>query len=123
MLKKQPNKVRIYKKKLLLGGIGGLFLGISGNLISAWIQQDIINNSFTPVRMGLIILCALLGIVIVIIAEGNNDSEFVNEGSNPSKGKNLYSRIRLRWSKFRIRGDVHMEDISAIGSEIDIDAK
>ena len=46
------------------------------------------------------------------------------EKFNDEKIKNSFSRIRLAWSKLRTRGkDIDMNDISALGSDIDIDTK
>jgi hypothetical protein len=115
---------RTNKNNLWIGGIVGFLFGICGNLVAAWIQQDLLNNSFTPLRIGLIILCALIGIVIMTILEAKKNRLTKRDKSNNVTSKNFYSRIRLAWSKFRIRGKgIHAEDISAVGSDIDIDAK
>lgn len=112
------------KNNLWIGGIAGFLLGICGNLVAAWIQQDVLNNSFTPLRIGLIILCSLIGIVIMTISNSKKNTLVKKDTPNNVKRKNFYSRIRLAWSKLRTRGKgIHMEDVSSIGSDIDIDTK
>lgn len=51
-------------KSIIAGAIVGFFLGISGNLIAAWIQQDILQDSFTPLKITIIFLLTIIGIVI-----------------------------------------------------------
>lgn len=117
-----PPKLKT-KNNFWIGGVVGFLLGVCGNLLAAWIQQDLLRNSFTPLRISLIILCSVLGGVVLMLFDGSK--------SNPSKkqkttngNENFYSKIRLVWSKFRTRGKgIHAEDISAIGSDIDIDTK
>jgi uncharacterized membrane protein YeaQ/YmgE (transglycosylase-associated protein family) len=59
-------------KNLITGGIAGFILGICGNLIAAWIQQDLLANSFSPIRIFGIILCSLLGVIIMTAIETKN---------------------------------------------------
>jgi len=111
------------KNNIWLGGIAGFLLGISGNLIASWIQQEILGNSFTPIRIGLILLCSLAGIVFVAFLEKAKEASHII-GKSSKSDANLYSRIRLAWSKLKTRGKgINMEDVSAIGSDIDIDTK
>lgn len=110
------------KRYILIGAVVGFFLGICGNLIAAWIQQDVISNSFSPLRIGIIVLCSFVGAFVIATLESKmpeNKEKSVNE-----KNKNSYSRIRLTWSKLRTKGkDIKMDDVSAFGSDIDIDSK
>jgi hypothetical protein len=112
-----------YKNKihLWIGGIIGFIVGIGGNLIATWIQQDVFSNSFTPTRIALIILCSLIG----IMAMTNLGEKKSRETMKPTQlNKNSFSKIKLAWSRLRSKGHgIHMEDVSAIGSDIDIDTK
>jgi cadmium resistance protein CadD (predicted permease) len=49
MPSKRKNKINIW-----VGGFVGFLLGVGGNLLATWIQQDLLKNSFTPLRIGLI---------------------------------------------------------------------
>src|SRR5688572_4714867 len=101
------------RNNLWIGAIMGFLFGICGNLVAAWIQQDVLHNSFTPLRIGLIILCSLTGIVIMTISDSKNSIHIKNDLSNKVKSKNFYSKIKLAWSKFKTRGKgIHAEDIS-----------
>lgn len=112
------------KNSFWIGGVAGFLLGICGNLLASWIQQDILENSFTPIRISLIILSAILGGIIVMNLDVTQSSSYEKINLSNDKNKNFYSRIRLAWSKFKTRGKgIHAEDISAIGSDIDIDTK
>jgi uncharacterized membrane protein YeaQ/YmgE (transglycosylase-associated protein family) len=117
MPSKSTNKV-----KIVMGGIVGFLLGIVGNLLATWIQQDLLQNSFTPVRISLIILCSIFGIFVIAISDTSKGPARTREKLSTVNKENFYSRLRLAWSKFKTRGKgIHAEDISAIGSEIDID--
>jgi hypothetical protein len=113
----------INKKYILIGGIAGFLLGVCGNLVAAWIQQDIINNSFTPQRIGLLFFSTLIGIVVMVILESKMKGiDFEEKLSD--KNYNSYSKIRLAWSRLRTRGrNIKIDDVSAVGSDIDIETK
>lgn len=109
---------------LWVGGIAGFLIGIGGNLVSAWIQQDLLKNSFTPLRILAIVLCSLAGIFIMKIIETKEKISSAKKKPNAENSKNFYSKIKLAWSKLKTRGKgIHMEDVSAVGSDIDIDTK
>ncbi len=119
MTKKSKNKTNLW-----IGAIAGFFLGICGNLVASWIQQDVLSDSFTPLRIGLIVVCSIIGIFVVTVSDFGKKSSRTKEKPNPEGKKNFYSNIRMIWSRLRTRGkDIQMEDISAIGSDIDIDTK
>ena len=61
---------------LIVGGLLGFGLGVLGNLIAAWIQQDVIQNSFNPLSIVIIIALTISGVVI---------------------GAQLQSRLRSSW--------------------------
>jgi hypothetical protein len=112
------------KNYILIGGVIGFLLGICGNLVATWIQVDVIKNSFSPLRIGLIILCSLTGIFIMANLESKMDGLVAKEKSTNRKNENSYSKIRLVWSKLKTKGkDIKMDEVSAIGSDIDIDTK
>lgn len=109
---------------LLIGGTAGFITGICGNLVAAWFQEDVLNNSFTPLRVGLVILCSLIGIIIMANSEKKQNMVVIREKASSEMTRNFYSKIKLAWSKFRTKGQgIHIENISAIGSDIDIDTK
>lgn len=109
---------------LLIGGIVGFLIGIGGNLISAWIQQDLLKNSFTPLRILAIVLCSLVGIFIMKIIGTKENSSNTKKEIKGNDSKNSYSGINLAWSKLKTKGkNIKMDDVSAIGSDIDIDTE
>lgn len=117
-----PSKRKI-KNNFWIGGVVGFLLGVCGNLLAAWIQQDLLRNSFTPLRVSLIVLCSVLGGVVLMLVDSSKSISSKKQ-KTADKSENFYSKIRLAWSKFRTRGKgIHAEDISAIGSDIDIDTK
>ena len=117
----QPNQNKT--KSIIIGGVSGFILGILGNLLASWIQQELLENSFTPLRIGLIIACTILGIFIMFLVEIKSASIEPDVKKVTTKN-NVYSNVKLFWSKFKTRGKgVQMDDITAIGSEIDIDTK
>jgi uncharacterized membrane protein YeaQ/YmgE (transglycosylase-associated protein family) len=119
MPSKHKSRINIW-----IGGVAGFLLGVCGNLLATWIQQDLLANSFTPLRISLIILCSILGTLVIVVSDTSKNTLRTKEKTTNDKGKNFYSRIRLAWSKFRTRGKgIHAEDISAVGSDIDIDTK
>lgn len=48
----------------IVGGAVGFVVGIMTNLIAAWVQQDVLQNNFTPINLILIIAASILGIVL-----------------------------------------------------------
>ena len=109
---------------LIIGGTSGFILGILGNLIASYIQQDLLENSFSPIRIFLIILCSFLGVIVMALIETKNKSVKTQRKESGKHKYNIYTNIKLLWSKLRTRGkNIHMDDISAIGSDIDIDTK
>lgn len=109
---------------LWIGGLVGFFIGIGGNLISAWIQQDLLKNSFTPLRIFAIILCSFAGILIMKIIEIKGNALRIKKEIKGQGSKNSYSRIKLAGSKLKTKGkNIHMDDVSAVGSDIDIDTE
>jgi hypothetical protein len=51
-------------------------------------------------------------------------SDKLLEKENEGHKYNIFTNIKLFWSRLRTRGkNIHMDNISAIGSDIDIDTK
>jgi hypothetical protein len=111
------------KQKYLLSILVGIIvfiLGVTGSLIAGWLQQDILGNAFTLPRLLVIFLITAIGVFITVVIENKNDIQ----QSNPKTRafQNQFSGLRLLWSRLKTRGkSIQMEDISAIGSDIDID--
>jgi H+/Cl- antiporter ClcA len=68
--------------KSLIAGLMVFFLAILGDLITGWIQQDVLKNSFTPERIVIIIGLTAIGIIVVALLQyrdqresGNPDTE------------------------------------------------
>lgn len=51
-----------WRRTWLIGAVA-LLLGIVGNLLAAWLQKDVLQDSFTPSRIGLITGLAVLGLL------------------------------------------------------------
>jgi uncharacterized membrane protein YeaQ/YmgE (transglycosylase-associated protein family) len=112
------------KKYLWIGAAAGLIVGICGNLLAAWIQEDLLKNAFGPIQIGLIVLCGVIGIFIVVWLESGLDTQKEEQESAKGGSENSYTNLKLVWSKFRSRGKhVRVDDVKAVGSEIDIDTK
>lgn len=106
--------------KILLGGVIGLVLGILGNLISGWIQNDLLGNVFTVGRLILIFATCVAGIVIAYLLDKGDQS---NDGVRKPKTFVDLSAIRLWWSKFKVKGKgISARNIFSVGSEIDINS-
>ena len=67
-----PSKRRT-KNIFWIGGVVGFLLGVLGNLLAAWIQQDLLRNSFTPLRISFIILFTILGGIIIMNLDANKN--------------------------------------------------
>ena len=52
-----------WRRTWLIGAVA-LLLGILGNLLAAWLQKDVLQDSFTPLRIGLIAGLAVLGLLV-----------------------------------------------------------
>lgn len=50
-------------RRAWLIGLVALGVGILGNLLASWVQKDVLQDSFTPLRIGLIIGLAVLGLL------------------------------------------------------------
>lgn len=50
----------------LSGAAGGFIMGILGNLVAAWIQQDWLNNQFKSLGVILIVGLTLVGLVLSV---------------------------------------------------------
>lgn len=106
--------------KILLGGVIGLILGILGNLISGWIQNDLLGNAFTIGSLIVIFVACVAGIVIAYLLD---KGEQPSNGARRSKTLVDLSTIKLWWSKFKVKGKgISANNIFSIGSEIDINS-
>jgi hypothetical protein len=109
---------------LLLGGVIGLIVAVLGNLIATWVQQDLLQNTFTPQRMLFIIAATVVGVLLAawLDLHRSNSMSLSNEVTKINGAR--LSRARLWWSKIKSRGrDVAIHDVSALKSEIDIDTR
>ena len=60
----------------------------------------------------------------MVLIEAKNKGVKTQRKENGKHKYNIYTNIKLLWSRLRTRGkNIHMDDISAIGSDIDIDTK
>ena len=111
-------------KMLFLGGAIGLMISVLGNLIATWIQQDLLQNTFTPQRVLLIAALTVVGMLVAARLELNR-SRNTNSASEITNRNGAYlSGTRLWWSRLKSRGrDVAIHDVSAVKSEIDIDTR
>ena len=119
-MSKKSNQQPKSNFKILLGGVIGLILGISGNLISGWIQNDILGNVFTIGRLIVIFIACVAGIVIAYLLD---NGEQPSNGVRKSKTLVDLSAIKLWWSKFKVKGKgISASNIFSVGSEIDINS-
>jgi len=109
---------------LLWAGVLAFVLGVLGNLTAAWIQEEVIEDAFTTNRLLIILTLTVAGILGAAWIESRRQNGMIRHDQEvPTGGVNL-SRIRLWWSKFKIRGrDVHVNDVKSLQSEIDIDTR
>jgi hypothetical protein len=103
-------------------------VGVLGNLVAAWIQQDLLKNSFTPARIGIILGLTLLGIIIgawwTRRQAATQTTQSPTENAPPAATGLWWQDVRLLWSRFKSRGrGIGLKGIFALGSHIDIDTR
>jgi len=54
---------------ILAGAVVGFLTGVLGNLLAAWIQQDVLYNSFTPTNIISIIVLTAVGLVVGVLLQ------------------------------------------------------
>ena len=54
---------------ILAGALVGLLTGVLGNLLAAWIQQDVLHNSFTPTGIISIVVLTAVGLVVGVLLQ------------------------------------------------------
>jgi len=54
---------------ILAGALVGLLTGVLGNLLAAWIQQDVLYNSFTLINIISIIVLTAVGLVVGVLLQ------------------------------------------------------
>ena len=54
---------------ILAGAVVGFLTGVLGNLLAAWIQQDVLHNSFTPTGIISIVLLTAVGLVVGVLLQ------------------------------------------------------
>ena len=102
----------------ILGGLIGFVLAILGNLVSGWIEHDLFGNLFSRNGILIIFILSLLGI-FVSAKLTNRDLDNIQLGD-----KVLISKVRLLWSRLKIRGSgTKIENVKSVNSIIDIDTK
>jgi uncharacterized membrane protein YeaQ/YmgE (transglycosylase-associated protein family) len=52
-----------------LGGVSGFLVGIVGNLVAAWVQQDLLNDVFAPEYLTFLLITAVVGIAIGLLTK------------------------------------------------------
>jgi hypothetical protein len=58
----QESRATLASASPLISGLIGFLVGVLGNLIAAWIQQDLLANAFTLPRIALIVFLAAVGL-------------------------------------------------------------
>lgn len=107
----------------LIGAITGFGIGVLGNLVAAWVQADMLQNSFTPVRLFIILLLTIIGVLVGYSVERSSNTNPPRLSYIPDPSKNRLSQIRLMWSRVGIKGKGNtLENVKSIGSDIDIDS-
>ena len=61
-------------KKYLIGAFSGFILGILGNLIASWIQKDLLNDTFNPVSITIIVVFTITGLATAVILDNTKSS-------------------------------------------------
>ncbi len=106
-----------------LGGLVGFMVGILGNIVAAWVQQDVLRDVFTRERLVFILILTVCGLVISSLIEARAASP-ISRGRTSSPHTNNLSSLRLWWSRIFMRGKgTHLNDIKSVGSDIDIDTR
>jgi hypothetical protein len=54
---------------ILAGAVVGFLAGVLGNLLAAWIQQDVLHNSFTPTGIISIVVLTAVGLVVGVLLQ------------------------------------------------------
>jgi len=107
---------------LLLGILFGLVLGILGNLLAAWIQQDILQSAFTPRRLLLILGLAVFSLFAAAILEYfNSSSQNIATATRPDGS---FRNLLVVWSKLKSFGKkIDLQNVASFKSEIEIDTR
>lgn len=108
-----------HKIIIFIGSLTGFVLGVVGNLLAAWIQHDLLKDSFTPMVIVTIVLSTIAGLLLTAyFIKFNEKRPNVN---NSQKGNFFMSNALLLWSRITSKGkDITINDIATIGSEINV---
>lgn len=121
-MSKSSNQQSKSNHRILLGGVIGFVLGISGNLISGWIQDELFKNVFSTNRLAVIFFVSITGIAVAYFLDKSSQSE--NKSTKSTRTIIDLSTIKLWWSKFKVKGKrIAINDIFSVGSEIDINSE
>lgn len=105
---------------IFIGLFIGFLIGISGNLIAAYIQNDLWDNTFTTSRIAFLVVTSLIGLLVGAWFVSRESSSF--RRSKLQKSTSRFTGLRLFWSKLKSRGrGVEVDDVFSVGSVIDID--
>jgi len=110
----------------VIGLVFGAMGGVIGNLVAAGIQQRAFPGPFS--REAIVILIFVM-VVCLVVAHWLGGPQQVGGHANPSARDNdsnvvTVTRFRAIFSPTTLRGrGIHVEDSTAFGSKIDIDAR
>jgi MFS family permease len=92
-----------------LGAVGGFVMGILGNLVAAWIQQDWLKNQFNTIGLIFIIGLTLIGLVLSVWWSVRQQEPSLNV---PDKNR-LVDVENRRGSEISIKGEgAHLERVN-----------
>ena len=105
----------------LLGAFIGFLIGVLGNILAAWLLNDIIKNEFTIIRVGIIIILSIFGLLISVLLVNGRKKEGGQKLPYLINGSGFY-HIRLWWTKMKAKGNkILIHDLFSLGSKIEID--
>jgi hypothetical protein len=109
---------------LLLGAIIGFALGVLGNLIAAWVLNDVWDNKITFPRLALLVALTVMGLILAALVDRVQQTSHRGSMVATTNDASWFSALALFWSRIRSRGrGIRVKDVFALGSEIDVDTR
>jgi uncharacterized membrane protein YfcA len=107
-------------KRIFAMGVVTFILGVLGNLVAAWLQENVLSNAFTPLRVFVILLVTLTGVLLTAVLDYHSQeiptpSDSTASGLDVAQTSFVFSKTKIRGRRIRLR------DFLSFGSHTDID--